>query len=114
LHIIAGRVRLNGELPRTFGRRKFAAERGAVNRRKLQIQNTFLDGDGTMKNLLLLLVVATLAASAAGCGCCGWCWPKPATTVVAAPAPACPPPVAADPCSVPTTTTYGYAPATGW
>jgi hypothetical protein len=76
----------------------------------------FPDGDGTMNKFLMLFVVAALAASAAGCGCCS-CFTPAAPAVVAAPAPVCPPPVAAcppgDPCAAPGVT-YGYAPATGW
>ena len=67
-----------------------------------------------MSKLLTLSFVSALLLSATGCGCCSWLCPKPAAPVCAAPAPVCPPPVACDPCSVPTTTTYGYAPATGW
>jgi hypothetical protein len=64
-----------------------------------------------MNKIFALLAVAALAASAPGCGCCN-CFRPAAPAVCAAPVPVCPP-VAADPCSVPTTT-YGYAPATGW
>jgi len=114
LHNMHERVGLSGELPRAGSRKKIADECGAADCRETS-QSTFPDGDGTMTKLLTLLVAATLTATAAGCGCCGWCWPKaPAAPVCATPAPACPPPVAADPCSVPTSTTYGYAPATGW
>jgi len=66
-----------------------------------------------MNKFLTLFAVAALAVSATGCGCCRCLFPQPAP-VCAAPVPACPPPVAADPCSVPTTTTYGYAPQQGW
>lgn len=115
LHIIARRVGLSGELPRAAERNNCAAD-AARRIAAITPQTKFLDGDGTMTRLLTLLAAATLAATTTGCGCCGWCWPKAPTTVVATPAPACPPPVAADPCTVPppTTTTYGYAPATGW
>jgi hypothetical protein len=62
-----------------------------------------------MLRFLMLLAVAALAASTTGCGCCGSCFRPAPPAVCAAPVPACPP-VCADPCSVPTTTTYGYAP----
>ncbi len=63
-----------------------------------------------MYKFLMLLAVAMLAASTTGCGCCS-CFRPAAPAVCAAPVPACPP-VAADPCSVPAVTTYGYAPST--
>jgi hypothetical protein len=62
-----------------------------------------------MNKFLMLLAVAALAATNVGCGCCGSCFRPAAPAVCAAPVPACPP-VAADPCSVPAVTTYGYAP----
>jgi len=65
-----------------------------------------------MNKFLTLLAVAALVASATGCGCCSSFRPA-APALVAAPAPYCPP-VAADPCSVPQSTTYGYAPQQGW
>jgi hypothetical protein len=61
-----------------------------------------------MNKYLLLVAVAAFAATNIGCGCCS-CFRPAAPAVVAAPMPACPP-VAADPCSVPTVTTYGYGP----
>lgn len=57
-----------------------------------------------------MLALAALMACFSGCGCCS-CFAPKAPAVCAAPVPACPP-VAADPCAVPTVT--GYAPATGW
>ena len=66
-----------------------------------------------MKRMWMLLAGAALAVSATGCGCCGCFTPRPAA-VVAAPAPYCPPPVAANPCVTPGGVTYGYAPSTGW
>ena len=66
-------------------------------------------GDAVMNKFLMLVAAIALAASATGCGCCGSCFRPAAPAVCAAPMPACPP-VAADPCSVPTVTTYGYAP----
>jgi hypothetical protein len=63
-----------------------------------------------MNLFLKMLALAILMASVAGCGCCS-CFAPKAPAVCAAPMPACPP-VAADPCAVPTVT--GYAPATGW
>jgi hypothetical protein len=62
-----------------------------------------------MNKFLMLLALASLAATSAGCGCCGSCFRPAAPAVCAAPVPVCPP-VAADPCSVPAVTTYGYAP----
>ena len=61
-----------------------------------------------MNKFLMSLAIAGFAATNVGCGCCSCFLPKPAP-VCAAPVPACPP-VAADPCTVPTTTSYGYAP----
>jgi hypothetical protein len=62
-----------------------------------------------MNKFLMLLALVSLAATSVGCGCCGSCFRPAAPAVCAAPVPACPP-MAADPCSVPTVTTYGYAP----
>ena len=63
-----------------------------------------------MYKFLMLLSVAALVTSTTGCGCCR-CFRPAAPTV--SPRRRRPParPVAADPCTVPTTTSYGYPPA---
>ncbi len=67
-----------------------------------------------MKKTLIVFALAGMTAGASGCCCCRALFPQTAAVVPApVPGPACPPPTAYDPCSVPPVT-YAPAPAAGY